>query len=292
MVKDLNQILKDINDKKYWYFGNHNKDFIKMCYIVDLLDQMSPDTTQKELDKIRNEFNSSHSNIKLHASMFKSMISSKLYGLLDNSNRTYVKCNPTPVFRIIKDRTSRDYKNTDLYLDIIEQQIEKIYCITPFFRTKGKEEIQLYPLFFLYKVLVEIGKITGNYKISDVEFNYFVSTSNTYSEWKNVVDSIIYYRELNTDLTLEIDRISQEKKINPPDQRYNQIISILPQFRITRDYYKLRKDYINTIKDKVAAFELVNSIPSGNPGSLPNGLNDFKNYIQFLNNNSSMLPKL
>ncbi|MDI3548087.1 MAG: 5-methylcytosine-specific restriction enzyme [Halanaerobiales bacterium] len=157
MIRKLPDIVQDIKNKKYWYFSNHNKDFAKMCYVVDLLEKMPPDTTQTQLDVIRNDFNRRHSDIQIEAAMFKSMIVSKLYGLLDTSHRSYVKCNPTPVFKTIKDRTSGNYKNTDLYMDIIEQQIEKIFCITPLFGTKGKEDLQLYPLFLLYKILIEIG---------------------------------------------------------------------------------------------------------------------------------------
>src|SRR5699024_1797172 len=128
------------------------------------------------------------------ASMFKSIISAKMYGLLDVSHNQYVKCKPTEVFNEIKNRTNGKYEKVELYQDIIEQQIEKIYYITNLFDTEGKEEFGLYPLFLLYKVLIEIGNIYGEYKINRFEIEYILTTAKSYDEWKDIVDTIVYYR--------------------------------------------------------------------------------------------------
>lgn len=291
MIKELSEIIEDIREKKYWYFSNHSKDFVKMCYVVDLLSRMSANTTQAQMELIRDEFNRNHPEIKIETAMFKSMIVSKIYGLLDNSNRTYVKCNPTPVFNTIKERTNGKYINKDIYMDIIEQQIEKLFFITPLISTKGKEDFQLYPLFFLYKILLEIGKITREFKISVFEFDYFVATSKSYEEWDKIVKTILHYRKNN--LTEEsIIKLLKKNSISTPDQRYNQIIDILPYFKITNTSISLRTDYISKVKDKIITFEIVKKIPDKSPGALPNGFVDSKNYFKFLTNNCPLLPTL
>jgi hypothetical protein len=294
VVYDLEKVVTDVKDKKYWYFGNHNKDFIKMCYSVQLLSQLDEHTSQEQYEKILERFNATHPDIQVEAAMFKSNISTKVYGLLDPSNRDYAKSDTTPVFAEIKRRTNGAYENLHLYEDLVEQQIEKMYCITPLFKIKGKEEFQLYPLFLLYKVLLEIGDQTGNYSISSFEFNYFVAIARTYSDWRNVVDTITYFRELK-DVESRISLRLKEIGGNPPDQRYYQFLKYVKPIKLVPTDGKpetIRLQEIGKVRDKINTFELINSFKPGAPGSLPNGLTDFNDYIQFLGRNIPLLPTL
>lgn len=292
MVIDLEEKVKGISNKQYWYFGKHGKDFIQMCYLTDLISQLTSDSTQADLDNIRDKFNRTHS-IKLEASMFKSMIAAKVYGLLDNSDNEYRKCNPTEVFYEIKKRTSGNYENVEIYEDIIEQQIEKIYYITDLFSTKGKEEFGLYPLFLLYKVLIEIGEIYGEYKINKFEIEYLLTTAKKYEEWKDIVDTIVYCRTNTINISMVVKELLNKYNIGPVDQRYHQIIKHLKHLDINgKNSYSIKPEFIPQIKNKIATFEAIKNIPPKYPGALPNGLDDFDGYIDFIGKNISLLPKL
>lgn len=286
MVIDLEKKIEEISNKQYWYFGNHGKDFAQMCYLTDLISQLSPGSTQGDLDKIRNEFNEKN-NLQLKASMFKSIISAKMYGLLDVAHNQYVKCNPTDVFYEIKKITNGEYEKVELYQDIIEQQIEKIYYITKLFDIEGKEEFGLYPLFLLYKVLIEVGNIYGEYKINRFEIEYLLTTAKKYEEWKDIVDSIVYYRNNPNDALAVVNNIVS------PDQRYHLIIKHLKHLNINgKDSYEIKSEFVPQIRNKVATFEAVKNIPPRSFGALPNGLDDFEGYIDFIGKNISLLPKL
>lgn len=292
MIIDLEKRIKGIVNKQYWYFGNHGKDFTQMCYLTDLISQLSSGSTQNDLDKIRDKFNEKN-NLQLKASMFKSIISAKMYGLLDVSHNQYVKCKPTEVFNEIKNRTNGKYEKVELYQDIIEQQIEKIYYITNLFDTEGKEEFGLYPLFLLYKVLIEIGNIYGEYKINRFEIEYILTTAKSYDEWKDIVDTIVYYRTNVIDTSIVVKDLLKKYHIESPDQRYHLIIKHLKYLEIDgKKSYGIKPEFVDHIKNKVATFEAIKSIPPKMFGALPNGLDDFEGYIDFIGKNISLLPKL
>ena len=297
MIINLNLIKELIEEGNYWYFGNHSKSFIQMCYLVDLVSKMPEGTSQQELDRIRDEFNSKN-NINLKASMFKSMIMSRIYGLLDKSNNSYTKSKPTNMFNLIKDRTNGNFSNVNLYADLIEQQIEKIFCITPLVSTEGKDSMQLYPLFLLYKVILEIGAKYNKFRISKVEFEFLVSTASKYSQWQDIVETIIYHRENFNNLENSLSTIMGSGYLNSLDQRYHQIIEQLPQFNVSyvrnvsNSYIELNESYVNYVRNKVNTFEVINTIPANNYGSLPNGVVHTKDYLDFLGKNIPLLPSL
>ncbi len=291
MIKSKEFLEQDILEKNYWYFGNHSKDFVKMCYAVELLSKIPEGASQSELDQARDEFNRLHPYIQVQTSMYKSMIASKIYGLLDSSHSEYSKCKPTPVFQYIRELTGGNFLETHLYFYVIEQQVEKIYYSSPFLGKGHRKEFQLYPLFLLYKVLLEIGRKTGEYGISNVEFDCFVATAREYKEWPSVVETILYYRGTGS-LDSIISDIVKKTPQGKIDQRYFHFIKALPQFVLARGQCSLRQSDIRSISDKVAAFEFVYKIKAGNPGSLPNGCLDFHNYSKFLGKNIPLLPRL
>lgn len=284
MITNIDTILNDIRRKNYWYFGKHSKDFVKMCYAVELINNLPDNATQKDFEKARNTFNNEN-DIKLDASMFKSLICTKMYGLLDNSHNQYVKCKPTDVFNKIKERTLGNFKNIDLYYDIMEQQIEKVFFINDIFSSKEKNEIfQLYPVFLLSKVLIEIGNIYGDYSVSNIEFDYFIATAKKYEDWVNVLDTIVYYRNNIKNLKDFIKNKLLENNITAPDQRYYSIIKQLNQFEVgdKKLYIKIKPEYVTYVKLRINTFEFFNSIPSKQPGAIPNGAEDFYVYLKFL----------
>lgn len=284
MIKNLDDILEDIRHKKYWYFGKHSKDFIKMCYAVDLINGLPPNAKQEDFEQAKDKFNKIN-EIKLDASMFKSLISTKMYGLLDNSSKQYVKCQPTDVFNKIKEKTEGNFCNTTAYYEMMEQQIEKIFYKNEIFLSKeDKGEFQLYPIFLLYKILLEVGNISGDYKITNIEFDYFVATAKKYEDWRNVVDTIIYHRNNTKNLESIIKNKLKEKNITAPDQRYYSIIKQLKVFDIgdKKSYIKIKPEFTSYIKSKINTFEILNAIPSKYPGAIPNGSDDFHIYLKYL----------
>lgn len=297
MIYSHDKIINDISHKKYWYFGNHSKDFVKMCYTTKIISEMneipSEGYTQQEIyEKLVKKHNAENPNILIEAAMFKSNISAKIYGLLDPIKRDYTKGLVTEVYSEIENRTMGNFTEVSKYNDIIEQQIEKMYYITELFRTKGKEEFNLYPLFLLYKVLIEIGKRSKEHKISYDEFRYIVALARTYEDWSDIVETILFYR----DNTVKFESIISETN---PDQRYYQFLVYINLLcldsgeRKKPTFIKVSNfDSVRIIESKLQVFEVYNKIKSKQPGAFPNGFTDFQEYIKFLGENIQLLPTL
>ena len=75
----------------------------------------------------------------------------------------------------IKELTNTQFEKVELYEDIMIKQIEKMY-ISSEIDEKSKDlrsKFQIFPIIFLYKILLELGKGTGKYEISYDEYRYF-----------------------------------------------------------------------------------------------------------------------
>ena len=74
---------------------------------------------------------------------------------------------------------SKRIKRKELYEDIIQRQIEKMYISSNVDEGHNgvRQEFRLYPVMLLYKVLLELGRSTGKYKISMTEYRYLVATN-------------------------------------------------------------------------------------------------------------------
>lgn len=297
MIYSYEKITDDIKNKNFWYFGNHSKDFVQMCYTTKIISEMSevPSkgyTQQAVYEKLVEKHNAENKNIIIKAKMFKSNISAKVYGLLDPIDRDYTKSVTTEVYSKINEITLGDFTKVSKYKDIIEQQIEKMYCITELFKTTGKEDFNLYPLFLLYKVLIEIGNETKEYKISFDEFKYIVALARTYDDWTDVVETILFYRKN----TVELKKIISDKTIDP-DQRYYQFLVYIDLLRLDSGerkkptFIKIKdSDSVQIIESKLQAFEIFNKIGPKKPGAFPNGFTDYQGYIKFLGEDIPLLP--
>lgn len=260
LIRDLEKCVEDISNNKFWAITKQIFEFDNLCSIAN-----------ERYQSGANSFNYE-----------RRYIFAKCYGLLKNNSNL----DPTPVFFEILNRTNGDFHKTDLYIDIIEQQIEKFYFVGSIMRKTNKEDFQLYPIFLLYKVLLEIGKLTGEYKISDKEFYYWVATTRTYDGWKVTVESIIHSR-----------KTGNLKSLDDVDTRYHRIIEILPQFDLGEgrgrpDYYALKNDYIDKIRGKVSLFEFIYNIKRNFKGAIPNGTTNIEDYEDLLTKNITLLPKL
>ena len=117
----------------------------------------------------------------------------------------YEECIFTDTYFEIVNRCKGVFENTYLYQDIINRQIEKIYVSSSIDEGKlsVRKDYSIYPVMFLNKVLVELGKSTGNYSISMTEYEYLVATTKKYEDF---LDTMIYIRLLRDEPSSVISR--------------------------------------------------------------------------------------
>lgn len=205
----------------------------------------------------------------------------RYYGLMKKiDSRTY---KPTPVFEHILNLSNNNFENKELYQKVINQQLEKIYYYSPF--GKGKSSFRLYPIFLLYKILLHVGKETGDYKITAKEFKYLVATTKKFDSWASTLKLIMENRDSNM-----LDNVNFKV-----DLRFHHIAKQLSTLSLgprggKPDYYKIAESKLDEVKTKVSTFEFVKTIKKGKDGYLPCGIMDEEEYKDFLQSNTAAVP--
>ena len=292
--RNITKSKNDIIENKCWKFTKHTFDFKKLCYITKKRLDVGEEDFKNNLNKHIEDINNEYPNLSITmGSGPRGLVMAKIYGLIKNDG----KYTPSPVFEEILNRIGSDFENEDEYKDIIEQQIEKIYFLGDILQKKGKEEYSLYIILFLYKVLIEIGIRTGDYKINDKEFCLWVSTSRKYEEWEDTVNLIINSRNQKEIFKKEEDEVFRYLKCsNNTDNRVGSILKNLDVFdkdELSKGIYMIKGDSIKTIETKVKIFEFINStLKEKNDGAIPNGNNQVEDYNDFLISNIPIIPKI
>src|SRR5699024_8260948 len=203
-----------------WYIVRQELSFWKQCYAVSILEEYKQG--EKSELNFMEYFEKKANQIKSEKG-FKSFISSHrmlydayYYGLLKKVSIDYEDAIPTTVYYTIASRCNGEFEYIDSYLDILEKQIEKVFISSPLDQKYNdiRSEYKLYPLFLLLKVLIELGQITGSYRVSLEEFRVFVGTTKKYDEYLSTIYYILESRNKikmdNVEFLNEYDKVKSK----------------------------------------------------------------------------------
>ena len=167
------------------------------------------------------------------------------------TNAKYENAIITDTFEEITARCNGDYEKTELYLDIIQRQIEKMYISSSIDEEyeRVRQEYRLYPVMLLYKILIELGRSTGSYSISMTEYRYLVATTKTF---EGFLDTLILIKLLRDDTNAATEFEQYRSKF---DNRLIQALKQLATLVVERDTISLNEDYIEEVAHKVYIFE-------------------------------------
>lgn len=173
------------------------------------------------------------------------------FGLIRMTNAKYENAIITDTFEEITARCNGDYEKTELYLDIIQRQIEKMYISSSIDEEyeRVRQEYRLYPVMLLYKILIELGRSTGSYSISMTEYRYLVATTKTF---EGFLDTLILIKLLRDDTNAATEFEQYRSKF---DNRLIQALKQLATLVVERDTISLNEDYIEEVAHKVYIFE-------------------------------------
>ncbi|SHF98120.1 AAA family ATPase [Ornithinibacillus halophilus] len=277
-ISELDHLEKDA----CWYIVRQELSFWKQCYAVSILEEYKGNNRGLNLldffEKRANEI-AKEKGFESFITTHRMLYNAYYYGLLKKVSRDYEDAEPTNVYHSIVERCEGDFENVELYSDIVEMQIEKIFISSRLDKKYNdiRSDYKLYPLFLLLKVIVEIGQITGEYNISLEEFRTFVGTTKQYKEYLPTVFYILETRNRinasDSEFIAEYNKVKSKFNGN----RYNQVLRNLPYFNVQANFISLKREYIGEIKEKLHQFETRNS-------------ND-TNYLNFLYSNESLLPQ-
>lgn len=240
-----------------WYLVKQPTTFFKLCYLVSFLDEYQKthctEQFQQYISEKISELNA-QKNLDI-SDNYRALLVAAYFGLIQKTaakGSTYENSTITDTYTEIKERCNGEFEKTELYADIIERQIEKIYLSTAIDdQYEGiRANYKLYPVMFLYKILIEIGRNTGEYSITLNEYEYLVETTENYEDYLQTLFYIKLYRE-----DPDIDSQFVNKLGSKFDNRFKQAIRQLPTLIFENDKIYLNTKYLNEISKKLYYFD-------------------------------------
>ncbi|SUT89355.1 Uncharacterised protein [[Actinobacillus] rossii] len=256
LIKDYLNYLDNIEKGHCWYLVKQDCSFWKQCYFVSILEEYKKqnnnlnfsDFFDAEILKINEE-----KGLNLPKN-YRALRISYFYGLLDDPERKYnkyINVKITDVYFEILKRTNREFEKTELYKDIIQAQVEKMFVSSEIDEENDsvRKDFRLYPIIFLYKILLELGRATGKFEITFDEYKYFVITQPIY---ENFLDCLL----LITESRLNANILNETKKFSAKlDSRFNLVLNELDTLEIKDEKILLKYDSINRISKLVYSYE-------------------------------------
>lgn len=245
------------NAKKYecWYLVKQPTAFDSLCYLVSFLKEYkSSNTAQNAQDFVEtriDEINAAKPGINI-SNNYRALRVAAFLGLITMTSGQYTDAVITDTFEEVTKRCKGDYEKTDSYKDIIKRQIEKMFLSSEVDEEyQGvREHYRLYPVMLLYKVLLEIGRATGKYKISMSEYRYFVATTEKFEDFLETLLLIKLIRETEEGAVSKFEAYKSKF-----DNRFIQALKQLDTLRIDDDSITLEPSKIEEVAHKVYLFE-------------------------------------
>lgn len=274
----LENKLNELNEAsayECWYLVKQPTSFDNTCYLVSFLKeykaQNSPGNLEDFITRRITALKQAKPSIEI-SNNYRALRVAAFFGLITMRSNGYADADITDTYEEILGRCNGDFERIDLYIDIIQRQIEKMFISSSIDEENNRvrKEYRLYPVMLLYKVLLELGRTTGSYSISMTEYRYLVATTKKFEDF---LDTLL----LITLLRKEIDVASEfEQYRSKFDNRLIQALKQLTTLQVEKDSISLNPDSISEVARKVFIFEENPNIFATN------------NYLAFLGSTKSL----
>lgn len=255
--------LKDLSQNNlYWKNGNQQKNIPTLLKALEILETQP---NMKE-DEFKKKYAEKVGVVDGNAG-FRALFLCKLLGLLDKSNR---EKKVTAIYFRIKNLCNGDFDQIDAYRDIIEMQLQKLYYWNSMFResdiqrstTERQSFDKVFNIFYiqtLYKLLLHIGFLTGQYQIYKYEFYFFVVTMRSYFDYEGVASEILDLRAdpQKYEIIKLLNKASFEKSSTGIDTRIEEILIYSKYLEISDTHIRLNLKFIDEVAKKINSFELL-----------------------------------
>ena len=237
-----------------WYLVKHPVAFDKLCYLVSFLEEYKEQDGERNLETYVSrrigELNAGKPELEI-SDNYRTLRVAAFFGLIRMDGARYESAEVTETFEEIRDRCGGEFEKTDLYGDIIERQIEKVFISSPIDEEYDtvRKDYRLYPVMLLYKVLLELGRCIGEYRISMSEYRYLAATAKVYEDYLDTLLWIMLFREDET-AAGEFEQFKSKF-----DNRLIQALKLLPALCVDRDSITLRDEYVDEVAEKIYLYE-------------------------------------
>ena len=249
------QELQNANDYECWYLVKQPADFDSLCYLVSFLADYKTKTVSGNLQdyvgqKI-SELKAVKPDIKI-SNNYRALRVAVFFGLITMTSSKYDDALITDTFKEITDRCNGEYEKTELYKDIIQRQIEKMFISSELDEQRDgvRRNYRLYPVMLLYKVLIELGRATGKYEISMTEYRYLVATT---EEFEDFLDTLLLIKLLRDESDEVVGELEQYK--SKFDNRLILALKQLDTLEFDGESIRIKEDRVQEVAKKVFIFE-------------------------------------
>ena len=255
MLKSKLDELEKASKYECWYLVKQPTAFDSLCYLVSFLKEYKNKEISDNLETYINnriaEIKSEKPSVDI-SNNYRALRVAAFFGLITMTSSKYDEAIITDTFNEIEKRCSGDFEKTQLYNDIIQRQIEKMFISSEIDEAyEGtRKEYRLYPVMLLYKVLIELGRSSGNYSISMHEYRYLVATTKVFEDFLETLLLIKVLREDKTNAVAEFEKFREKF-----DNRLIQALKQLDTLIVEKDTIALKNDKIDEVAKKVFAFE-------------------------------------
>lgn len=246
--------LKNANDYECWYLVKQPTAFDAICYLVSFLKEFQSETSTETLEAFIGqrvaEVNARQSAVVI-SNNYRALRVAAFFGLIQMRSKKYEDAAITETFEEISARCAGAFERKELYADIIQRQIEKMYLSSEVDEESNgiRKMYRLYPVMLLYKILLELGRATGEYAVSMTEYRYLIATTQRFEEF---LDTLLLIKLLREDPGAKGEFEQYRTKF---DNRLIQALKQLPTLEVDKDQIRLVTAAIPEVSQKVFLFE-------------------------------------
>ena len=249
------QKLQNASDYECWYLVKQPTAFDSLCYLVSFLEKYQGATQNKNIQDFISEQLSELSRTKPELKIsnnYRALRVAAFFGLIRITSSKYDESIITDTFKEITRRCDGEYEKTELYKDIIQRQIEKMFISSEIDeqRDSVRQNYRLYPVMLLYKVLIELGRTTGKYEISMTEYRYLVATTEVFEDFLETLLLIKLLRNESGETVAEFEQYKSKF-----DNRLILALKQLDTLEFDRESIHIKEDRIQEVAKKVFIFE-------------------------------------
>lgn len=249
------QKLQNASDYECWYLVKQPTAFDSLCYLVSFLEKYQGATQNKNIQDFISEQLSELSGTKPELNIsnnYRALRVAAFFGLIRMTSSKYDESIITDTFKEITRRCDGEYEKTELYKDIIQRQIEKMFISSEIDeqRDSVRQNYRLYPVMLLYKVLIELGRTTGKYEISMTEYRYLVATTEVFEDFLETLLLIKLLRNESGETVAEFEQYKSKF-----DNRLILALKQLDTLEFDRESIHIKEDRIQEVAKKVFIFE-------------------------------------
>ena len=171
---------------------------------------------------------------------YRNSIIAEFVGLIERTDSQYAHANVTNAYLRLKSYLTKAADVSE-HKDIVDRQIEKL-CLNVIDSRKMSDvrEVTIFPIIFIYKILLGLYSKYGDSKLTYEEFSLFVMRAKNYQEYDQVMNLIEQYRKHNYNNSYDLKIRKILKHQSTTNVRFDTMIGSLTHIDYKKnEYYRI-----------------------------------------------------